>query len=366
VPHRIGPFVFFLLLPLLALTAAACGARTGLLVESSGGGPEAGVEASEDAAATPDAGMDADTGTPTAPFCTAGQSPRPIASVDYVAPVLAVDDERAYFISSGADAGVFAFVSKHGGPVTPLAAAPPPNVDQLMVDDTDLWALDYAYGLYRIPKSGGAAMSLSSPAPIGTAGMGQDPAYVYYSDVEHVWRQPKSGGAPTAVVTGGGTQDGFILDLRVIAGALYWTQPDGGLYTAHTDGSAVRRIALVDNVGAAVEFTTDGTTAYVWSETFGPMFQLISVPVAGGPLTVLGAYFGNQGFFEDDALMTSTNVYFTGGPSVVDGGTARGIYALARTTGAFSLVESTTTAVIEQDPSCLYWLDDGRLFTVAK
>jgi hypothetical protein len=344
--------------------AMACGARTGLLVGSSSTqNVDAGMDAGEDVAAF-DSGMDA--GTSPAPFCTAGQSPRPVATVDFVAQVLAVDDERAYFIASGGDAGTFASVSKHGGAVTTLAPAPPPNVDQLIVDDTNLWALDYAYGLYQIPKDGGAAVSLSGPAPIGTAGMGQDDTYVYYSDVEHVWRQPKSGGAPTAVVTGGGTQDGFILDLRVVAGSLYWTQPDGGFYTALTDGSGLHEIAQVDNVGAAVEFTTDGTTAYVWSETFGPDFRLVSVPVAGGPLTVLGAYYGDQGFFEDDALITPSTVYFTGGPSEIDGGGTRGIYALARATGAFSLVESTTTEVVEQDTSCLYWLDDGRLFTVAK
>jgi hypothetical protein len=354
---------FRLLSLFMMILAGACGARTGLLPPTPFETTEGGVDAGEDSSAPPDAGVD--TGTSPAPICTAGQSPRPIATIDYVAPVLAVDDDHAYFISAGGDAGTFASVPKRGGAVTELAAAPPPNVDQMLVDDTDLWALDYAYGLYRIPKTGGPAVSMSPPTGFGTAGMGQDAANVYYSDVANVWRVAKSDGTRTAVITATGTQDSFILNLRLVGGDLYWTQPDGNFYTAHADGTGLRRIAQVDTVGAAVEFVTDGTTAYVWSERFGPSFEIDSVPVAGGPLTFVAAYYGSQGYLEDDAVITPTMVYFTGGPEV-DGGGTRGIYGLTRAGAAVSLVEATTTLVLEQDDACLYWLDDGRLFTVAK
>ena len=131
--------------------------------------------------------------------------------------------------------------------------------------------------------------------------------------------------------------------------------------------AGLRQIGLLDTVGAAVEFVTDGTIAYAWSELFGPIPQLVSIPVSGGVTTTIGEYTGGGGFQEDDALMTPTTMYWTGEPIGADGGPGtHGIYALRRSTGDITLVAAGQGDVIEQDDACLYWLAGQTLFTIAK
>jgi hypothetical protein len=314
-------------------------------------------------AATPDAAP---------PPCVPGAPPKAIASVDPFARVLAVDETRVYFIADVGDAGSFASVSKQGGPVTVLAPAPPPNVDQLLVDDENLYALDYTEGVFRIPKQGGPAVQLTPYLELGGAGMGLDDTFVYYSDSVDAWKVPKQGGTPTLVAgdTGMVPQNDWILDLRLVGDSLFWTQPDSGFYTCGKDGSNLHLIATLDPYGEADEFVTDGTKAYAWIEPLGPDAQLVSLPIAGGPITPIVTATGLQGFLEDDALVTPTTVYWTGTAGTIgpaDGGYAtEGILALTRATNVVSLVAPTNTAVVEQDGACLYWLDGPDLWTFAK
>jgi hypothetical protein len=339
-----------------------CGSRTGFMpgsLEIDAGPADAGSVT-----------VDEDAGPPAPPPCVPGAAPSAIATISPFASVLAVDDQSVYFIANGEDAGVFSSIPKGGGPVRSLAAAPPPNVDQLAVDGTTLYALDYSEGLYSVPKLGGPATQLTPGAPIGTAGMGLDDDSVYYSDVTDVWRVPKQGGARVLVLGGPGvtTQDQLMLNLRLVGDNLYWSQPDGGLYMSAKDGSNSHLIATVDPAGGgeADEFVTDGTTEYAWIDVFTTP-EIISLPVnAGTPVATLGAYEGNRGFFEDDALITPTTVYFTGWPANGNGTADQGIYALARSTGTITEVSAGQIVVVEQDDTCLYWIDGDQLFTVAK
>jgi hypothetical protein len=345
---------------------AGCGARTGLLEAA---GPDADALATES-----DAAAAADTAPPAPPPCVPGAPPRVIATLGTpYAPVLAIDDRTVYFVAGEGDAGAFASVSKDGGPVTMLAPAPPPNVEQLLVDDENLYALDYRQGVFRIPKQGGPSVQLTPDFQLGGAGMALDDTFVYYSDGVDAWKVPKQGGPPTLLAGQTGTvpQNDWIFNLRLVEGSLFWTQPDSGFYTCAKDGSNPHLIATLDAYGEACEFVTDGTTAYAWIEPLGPAAELVSLPVAaGGPIAPIVSATGYRGLWEDDALLTPSAVYWTGSAGTVgpaDGGDAtQGILALSRGTGAVTLVAATGTAVVEQDGVCLYWLDGADLYTVAE
>jgi hypothetical protein len=127
---------------------------------------------------------------------------------------IAVDATDVYWV--GGDPSLSASIIKvpiAGGPSTVLATGQ--SSGPLAVDDTYVYWMDVNHGMTRVPKGGGAVSTLPS-TPLSLDDLVQDGAFLYYLNLNGVWRLPKDGGLPTLLSCSGGVA------LRVDATDVYW------------------------------------------------------------------------------------------------------------------------------------------------
>jgi hypothetical protein len=339
----------------IALLLGGCGARTELAVSF-----DAAVSPPN---SVPDAAPDT---PPPAPACVPGAAPTSLVIVESKASVLAVDEQNVYFIRDrpgSSDAPTLESVPKTGGSSTQLAIVPTGTWQQMLATATTIYLLQET-AIYWVPKTGGTVTTLESNVDDMFWDMAEDDGFLFALGEAALVKWPTAGGPRQTVVQVPPTTVNYgLLNLHIAQHTLYWSDTNGDLHASAEDGTGDQVVFHTTQIN---DFVTDGSTAYVWIETFGPAHSMVSVPLTGAPSSTLldGSRLSADGFAEDGALLSPTQLYWS------ESGFAKagmlGLYELALPDGTPTLLTPEQPYVIEQDASCLYWMSGDAVRIVAK
>ena len=129
-----------------------------------------------------------------------------------------------------------------------------------------------------------------------------------------VWRAPKSGGAGSLLSTSPVTYNQSA-GLAVDETTVYWSNGDGGVYSAPKAGGPPKVLLPSTDDGAPGKFVIDDLYVYALTPDTTATSQLVKLPKTGGSSTVLAT-----GLLQPIAMaIDSANVYWADGGSQVSG-----------------------------------------------
>ncbi len=240
----------------LALTLAACGARSALV--------DGTTVSTEPDAGPPDAGPP-DSG----PTCAPDGAP------------CASDEACCSGACNGTACGAAMAACQPGAPAVVLATGPNSQNLGIAVDDTDVYWSGSDVGLVqKVSKMGGAPVTLAMP--VGARGLALDDAFVYWASDAGIGRVPKAGGAPQML----GAATGYPWFIAVDDTTAYWTDHMGGHVMAAPKDGSVPPVAIV--TGLQITFGLALSSDHVFF-TDNAAEELLSVPKTGGQPTVMVA-----------------------------------------------------------------------------
>ena len=221
---------------------------------------------------------------------------------------LCLDGEYVYFSSDYGNAVLR--VPRAGGTATVIARAPAPTY--LAVDATHVYFTTFAKRepggtLQRVPKAGGTAEVLLGGHP-GMDGLVVDEHDIYFRSNKGLWKLPKSGGAAQNLWMP--SEKSNVDRLAADASHLYffYKSESGGRYSVarlSKNGGAPETIGPVAN--SAGYLGLSNSHVYFFREASMTADALAKVPKAGGQAeTVDGA-----GYSTGHLYVAGDNVYFT-------------------------------------------------------
>jgi hypothetical protein len=205
---------------------------------------------------------------------------------------LAVDGSYVYYTSNN---HVISRVPIGGGSVSTIATIGcAPN---LAMDPTSLYYI--CGGLYRVPKTGGTPVELSTNDGNGELALGNGKVY-WGSYNGALYEIAVTGGSPTALVQGRTNFQGVAVD----SANVYWAENNnpGNVMQLSLSGSLPQTLASGQN--GPYELIADATNVY-WRDANGTIWRL---PIGGGTPTPVTQT--SNGAMAVDA----TSLYFTGSP----------------------------------------------------
>jgi outer membrane protein assembly factor BamB len=270
---------------------------------------------------------------------------------------LAVDATNVYWADFSA--GQVNEAPKGGGTPVPLwtSTATPPVA--LAVDATNVYFIARGTGqgssssILSVPIARGSATPLASSPSVLSGPIVVGPSQVYWIDGTVRSVSKTGAGGVTTVVPGASPSD-FTLD----ATNLYWSAVDGIHAHPLTGGAADRLIGVPPDPEptlsarwASGPIAVDATNVYYALNTEAGPASIGSMPIAGGPVTVLAS--GRIGRIAAIAL-DDQNVYWAEGSGTIGQGA---IAAVPKTGGRVAVLVSglPNPLTLALDPSTLYF-----------
>ncbi len=222
------------------------------------------------------------------------------------------DDTHVYYADWGPDTVVRIPVGG-GAPVTIASATGLIYHRALVVDDTYVYFGDNV-GIKRVPKAGGAVVTLA--AGYDSVSLAVDDTYVYWTErslvnPDAIRRVPKAGGAVNTILSGGSLADPW--GIAVDASYVYWTELDGGkVRRVAKAGGAILDLAPAEMDRQAGSIAVNDVHVY-WTDTTGSATGRVRrVPKGGGTIEDLALGLWGPG----GVNLSATHVYWGDGGGV--------------------------------------------------
>jgi hypothetical protein len=236
------------------------------------------------------------------------------------------------------------------GKCQPVTVWSGPTPTRLALDDTFVYFVNWnGGGVFKVPKTGGAAQTLATGQK--SVRVGLDDTHVYWTNEigSAILRVPKALGAQQTVTNQANTPYGF----AVGASSIYFAElrAGGSVASVPKSGGAPNPIATGENW----PFEVTLTASHLYWTQLANNAALRRAPLAGGPAeTVLGGLANPTAVTND-----GTNLYLA---VLGNGANKSQIFSIAIASGASSLIADAQAQPrgLAVDEQHLYWTNGGN------